>query len=239
MPDSVWSADRAALSGCRRQTCDRPPLLESLVHRLAVTLSCETVPPWTEMVAHRAEGLQEPLRLLRRLESLHRSLALAYRPMRVLGPVVEPLVPPVLSVRQGALDGWHVAGKLVRDHNARLHVLGLEYSTQEPLRGVLVASALDQDVQHRPILTDSAPQPVPTFLDGQRHLVQEPLVAASPAASTKLASQQRAELVAPETNRLVADLDASLGEQLFDIAVAQREAVIQPDRVADDLGRER
>jgi hypothetical protein len=36
----------------------------------------------------------------------------------------------------------------------------------------------------------------------------------------------------------VADLDAPLGEQLFDITVAEGEAVVQPDRVSDDLGRE-
>jgi hypothetical protein len=41
-----------------------------------------------------------------------------------------------------------------------------------------------------------------------------------------------------EANRLVTDLDATLGEQLFDVTVAQVKPEVQPDSVADDLGRE-
>src|SRR5207253_3758327 len=72
----------------------------------------------------------------------------------------------------------------------------------------------------------------------ERHLVQKPLVAPSRTAPTKLACQQRAELAAPEANGLVAHLDPAFGEQFLDIAVAEGEAVIQPDGITDDLGRE-
>jgi hypothetical protein len=89
---------------------------------------------------------------------------------------------------------------------------------------VLVAPTLNQDV-HRPILINCAPQPIPTLVHGQRHLVQVPLVAASRVASTKLAGQQRTELAAPEPNGLVADMDPPLSEQLLDITVAEAEAV--------------
>src|SRR5262249_10475074 len=50
--------------------------------------------------------------------------------------------------------------------------------------------------------------------------------------------RRRAELATPQPNGLVADLDTSLGEQLFDVAMAQVEAEVQPDGVADYLGRE-
>jgi hypothetical protein len=36
----------------------------------------------------------------------------------------------------------------------------------------------------------------------------------------------------------IGDLKPTLGEQFLDVAVAQGEAKIQPDRVLDDLGRE-
>jgi hypothetical protein len=76
------------------------------------------------------------------------------------------------------------------------------------------------------------------LVDRERHFVQVPLFATSRMAPTKLACQQRAELAAPQPDGLLADLDAPFGEQFLDIAVAEQEAVVQPDRVSDDLGRE-
>jgi len=42
----------------------------------------------------------------------------------------------------------------------------------------------------------------------------------------------------PAPHRFVGDVEPSLGEEFLDIAVAQREAEIEPDRVLDDLWRE-
>src|SRR5216683_2563075 len=89
-----------------------------------------------------------------------------------------------------------------------------------------------------PFLVDGTPPPVPMLVDRERHFVQVPLVTASRMAPTKLACQQWAELAAPEPDGLVTDLDPPFGEQLFDIAVAEGEAVVQPHSVTDDLGRE-
>jgi hypothetical protein len=166
------------------------------------------MPPRAEVVAHRAESLPESLRLLRGLEPLHRSLSLAYWPMRILGSVIEPLVPPMLSVRQRALDGRHVTGKLVGDHDSQLRaVLGLEYSTQETLGGVLVASTLDQDVQHRPILIDGAPQPYRRlFMVSATHPGTTCRRVARGAYEARLPAAGRT--CAPKTDGLVADLDA-------------------------------
>src|SRR5919199_3774972 len=65
------------------------PALEALRHDLAVASRGKAMPSWSEVVAHRAEGLQEPPGVLRRLEPLHCPLPLAQRPMRVLGSVEE------------------------------------------------------------------------------------------------------------------------------------------------------
>jgi hypothetical protein len=88
------------------------------------------------------------------------------------------------------------------------------------------------------MLVDGTPQPVPMLVDRERIFVQVPLVAASRMAPMQLACQQWAELAAPEPDGLITDLDAPLGEQLFDIAMAEREAVVQPHSVSDDLGWE-
>jgi hypothetical protein len=39
-------------------------------------------------------------------------------------------------------------------------------------------------------------------------------------------------------HRFVGDVEPSFGQELLDIAIAQSEAEIEPDRVLDDLGRE-
>src|SRR6516162_525861 len=48
---------------------------------------------------------------------------------------------------------------------------------------------------------------------------------------------RRAELQHPTPHRFIGDVEPALGEQFLHVAVAQREAQIEPDRVLDDLGR--
>ena len=48
----------------------------------------------------------------------------------------------------------------------------------------------------------------------------------------------RPELQAPLLDRLVGHSNAALGKQVLDLTEAQAKAVVEPHRVADDLGRE-
>src|SRR4051812_26545578 len=64
-------------------------------------------------------GGEETLCLPRRFEALHLSLASARGLMRVLRPVVETLVLPVLNAWHNLLPRRSIAGKLVGDHDAR------------------------------------------------------------------------------------------------------------------------
>jgi hypothetical protein len=50
--------------------------------------------------------------------------------------------------------------------------------------------------------------------------------------------QQRGEPLHPAVDRHVVDLDAALGQQLFDVAIGQAEAEVPADRDDDDVGRE-
>ena len=158
--------------------------------------------------------------------------------MRVLGPIVQSLVATVVSMWDDALDSRHVTRELVGDDNPRPDpILRVKHTMQEALCGVLVASTLDQDVEHRPVLIHRAPQPVPTFVHLERHFVQVPLVATPRAVSTEFTCQQRAELATPKADGLVTDLDPTLGKQLLDIPVAESETLVQPDRIGNDLRR--
>jgi hypothetical protein len=43
------------------------------------------------------------------------------------------------------------------------------------------------------------------------------------------------EFDAPEADRFAADSDASLGKEIFDIAVAQIETIVEPDGAGNDI----
>ena len=57
------------------------------------------------------------------------------------------------------------------------------------------------------------------------------------SAASQAARECLAEFLAPLTNRLIRDNDATFSQQQLNISQAEAEHVIQPDRMADDLGR--
>src|SRR3954465_14714519 len=116
----------------------------------------------------------------------------------------------VLDAGRDLLLRGPIAGKLIGDHDARRPALPLQQLAQEPFGGPFVPPALHQDVEHDALLVHRAPHPVGEVL---------------------------AELERPLPYGLVADDDAAGGQHLLDHAQAEREAEIQPNRVADDLGR--
>jgi hypothetical protein len=74
--------------------------LEALTHERTVLTRVEEMSPWTKVVADLTERLQEVLGVLGRLEPLQAALPSSGRLVRVLGPVIQPLVLPVFDVRQ-------------------------------------------------------------------------------------------------------------------------------------------
>ena len=68
-------------------------------------------------------------------------------------------------------------------------------------------------------------------------LIDVERIAATPVLSPQPPGKYRPKLDTPEPHRLVADRNTPFGQQLFDIPMAQVESMIQPDRVADDVGR--
>src|SRR4051794_20872244 len=96
--------------------------------------------------------------------------------MRVLRPVVETLVLPVLNAWHNLLPRRSIAGKLVGDHDARRSALPLQQLAQQPLGGALITPALDQHVEYDAVLVHCAPQPVLLAGDFEGDLVQVPLI---------------------------------------------------------------
>ena len=69
-----------------------------------------------------------------------------------------------------------------------------------------------------------------------------PLRGRARATAAKLSSKQRSELQHPASDRLVGDIQPTLGEQILDITEAEGEANIEPNGVPNDrreIGDER
>ena len=154
------------------------------------------------------------------------------------GPVVQPLVPPVLDIREHVAQRRPVAGQFVGDHHPRHIREALEQLPEEAHGRALVAPGLHQDVEHVAALVYRPPELVLRAIDADEHRVQVPLIARARASSAHFVRLGLAELLAPLPARLVRDDHPALGEQFLHVAVAQREAEGAPDRVADDRGWE-
>jgi hypothetical protein len=63
------------------------------------------------------------------------------------------------------------------------------------------------------------------------------VIAESTLSSLQFPSVARAEFLTPLPDRLIGHDNSPLGEEILDIAEAQTEAMVRPDRIADDLGR--
>jgi hypothetical protein len=128
--------------------------------------------------------------------------------------------------------------QLVGDENFRHESLLLEQLAHQPQRRPSVASALDEHIEDLALVIDGAPQIQPLAGDAHYHLVQMPAIVRPRTALTKPSCDDGTEFQQPTPHRFVRDVETTLGQQFLDIAVAQGEAEIEPNRVPDDLGRE-
>jgi hypothetical protein len=111
--------------------------------------------------------------------------------------VVEPFVLAMLDPRHDLLLRRAVGAQLVGHHDTRRPTLLLQELAQQPLGRLLVASALDQGLEHKAVLIDRAPQVVLLARDRHDHLVEVPLVAALWPASADPVGDLAAKLQAP------------------------------------------
>ena len=88
-------------------------------------------------------------------------------------------------------------------------------------------------------MIDGAPEIRPLAGDAHHHLVQMPAIARPGATLAQPSRDRGTELQHPSPHRFVGDVEPSFGQQFLDIAIAQSEAEIEPDRVLDDSGGKR
>jgi hypothetical protein len=97
---------------------------------------------------------------------------------------------------------------------------------------------LHQDVEHLAVLIHCPPQIMPYLVDRDEHFIQMPLITWPETPATEGIRIRLAKLAAPLADRFVRHEDTTDEQELFDVAMAEREAEREPDRVANDLAWE-
>ena len=133
---------------------------------------------------------------------------------------------------------YSVGAQLVGDQSSRSTALGFQQRPKESDGCSPIPTRLQEDVQDVTVLVYCAPQILLAPLDRDEHLVEMPGVSHPTAPAPQLPGVDRTEPLAPLPNRLVGDHHASLREEIFSIAEAETESIVEPDRVADDVGWE-
>lgn len=101
-----------------------------------------------------------------------------------------------------------------------------------------ISAALDENFQRVAPGVDSAPKPALLAADGDDHLVHVPFVGRVGAIPPDHASKLGPVSQAPHSDRLMADAEPALSQNIRDVAQAESKTMVQPDCVADDAAGE-
>ena len=183
-----------------------------------------------------AERKQEPLGLPRGGEPFHHLFPDSGRLMGILSPIVQVLRPAMGHRRHELAVRHRVAGQLVGDNHPGHLPQALAQSAEQLLCGHRVSARPHQNVEHVAVLVDRAPQVPPCAVDLNEHLIEVPVVAWPRITTAQLVRLLLPEPLAPGPQRLIGHLDTTFEHQPPHGAETQREPVIQPDAMADDLG---
>jgi hypothetical protein len=96
---------------------------------------------------------------------------------------------------------------------------------------------LHQQIENLAFIVDGSPKPKLPTRNHHGHLVEMPSRGRLWASTAQFSGEKRPELQNPSPHRFVGDIQPTLSEQIFDVALAEREAVIEPDGVLDDRRR--
>jgi len=193
---------------------------------LAVGGGGQAVAARAAVVGDRAIRGEEALGVAGMLEPPHPPLSLPGRLVRMLRPIVAPLVLPMLDTRQDLALRRPVTGQLVGDDDAGHGGEILEPPPEELLGGGAIPAALHQDGEDGAVPIHGAPQLVLHAVAGDEDLVEMPRIARAWALATQRVGVSLAELARPLPHRLVGHLYAALSQQFLHVALAQGEAAV-------------
>src|SRR5450432_939729 len=158
--------------------------------------------------------------------------------MRILGPIVLPSPAHMAALNPEIAGGSAIRPQIVGDQTVGNEAVFLQKFAHQFQRSVLVSLALDQNFEDFALSVDGAPKIDHAAGDFQIDFIQMPGRVRSGAALAQIRRDHRPEMIHPTPNGLVGDRDAAFRQQIFDVAEAQGEPEIKPDRLLNDLGRE-
>ena len=158
--------------------------------------------------------------------------------MRDFGSIVFVLLRAVNNRGHHETVGRRVTAKLVRDQTPWRTALPFQQFPEEAFGRAPIAPGLAKDVDHVAVLVDGPPEILLAPVDIHEQFVQVPRVAQASLPAPEDPGVRRTEPPTPLPNRLVRYGDAPLSEEIFGIAEAQTEPVVEPDGVTDDFRRE-
>jgi hypothetical protein len=181
---------------------------------------------------------EKPLGVPCRFESSHLPFPLARRLMRDFSSIVGISLHTVSHAAEDTSYGSGVASQFVGNDPQWFCTLATQESSKESLCRPLITMRLDQNVDHVAVLVHGTPQILLLAVDAKEDFIQVPVVAQPSLSSLQFPSIAGTELLTPLPDRLIRHDDSALGKKILDIPEAQAEAMVSPDRIADDLGRE-
>jgi hypothetical protein len=122
------------------------------------------------------------------------------------------------------------------DHTGHI-VQALKQLPEELLGRLLVPPTLHEDIEHIAVLIHCSPQGMACAINRKKPLIQVPLVARARTPAAERIGILLAELPAPLPERFVGHDHPASEQQLFDVSIAETEAIVQPHARADNLGR--
>jgi hypothetical protein len=148
---------------------------------------------------------------------------MAGRLVRVLRPIVQIAVLAVFHSWHYLALGGLIALQLVRDDDPRHVRQPFQQFAEKLLRALCISTALDENIQDVAILVDSPPQVMPLTVNGEKHLIEVPLVTWSGPPMPEFIRIGLTELAAPLPDGFIGH-DHPAGEQeFFDIPIAEAE----------------
>ena len=195
----------------------------------------EVVPANTEEILDRTVYRKETLSLGHGRELPHLSFLLA----RVL---VRDFCPVVLVALGSVNNRWkhlpmrsRIASQLIGHELPGWSLLMLQRLAKKPLRSSAIPPLGHQNIDHVSVLIHRAPQIMEAPADLEEDLVDVPNIPEPSSFLSQNASVPWAELRTPAPDGLVRHGDAAFCQQIFHVAEAQREPVVEPDRMTDDF----
>src|SRR5262245_29901320 len=191
------------------------------------------MPSWSEVLGNGAVVREEALRMPRGCEPLHGGLALTRWPMGALTLVVEITALAVFHAREELALRGTVALQVIGDDPWDV-LTPFEQRAEKLLRGLFIAPTLHQDVEHVIVLVHRPPHVMPLTMHGEKRLIQVPLVPWLRATATQPIGVVLPKFPTPLADCFVGHNDTAFLQEFLYVAVAQGEAIGEPDTVRDD-----